>query len=71
MVSAKVDVVDFESEENDLMDDDTAMDDGNADVFPTPAHKLKSTITGGTCQLDDGIPNKTKGRGFTKETDVE
>jgi RNA-binding protein 8A len=64
MVDAEVDAVDFEPEEDDLMDDDTTMDDGNADVVPTPAPKLKSTIMGGTSQLDDGGPKKTKGRGF-------
>jgi RNA-binding protein 8A len=71
MADAEVDAVDFELEEDDLMDDDTTMDDGNADVVPTPVPKLKSTIMGGTSQLDDGGPNKTKGRGFRKETDVE
>jgi hypothetical protein len=35
---AEVDAVDFELEEDDLMDDDTTMDDGNADIVPTPMH---------------------------------
>jgi hypothetical protein len=47
------------------------MDDGNADVVPTPKPKLKSTIMGGTSQLDDGGPDKTERRGFRNETDVE
>ena len=64
MVDAEVDVLDFELEEDDLMDDDTTMDDGNADIFPTPAPKLKSTITGGTSQLNNGGLKKTKGRGL-------
>jgi hypothetical protein len=71
MVDTEVDAVDFEPEEDDLMDDDIMMDDVNADVVPTPTPKFKSTITGGTSQLDDGIPNKTKGRGFRKENDIE
>jgi hypothetical protein len=46
MAGAKVDAIDFEPKEDDLMDDDTKMDDGNADVVPICAPKLKSTITG-------------------------
>jgi hypothetical protein len=45
MADTKVDAVDFEMEEDDLMNDDTTMDDGNEDV-PTPMLKFKSTITG-------------------------
>jgi hypothetical protein len=71
MAGAEVDAMDFEPEEDDLMDDDTTMDDGNAETVPTPAPKLKSTITGGTSRLDDGGPDNTKRRGFRKETDVE
>jgi RNA-binding protein 8A len=71
MVGAEVDVDDFEPEEDDMMDDDTAMDDGNADVVHTLAPKFKLTIMGGTSQLGDGDPDKTKGRGFRKDTDVE
>ena len=66
MFSTEVDAVDFKLEEDDLMDDDMTMDDGNANVVPTSVPKLKSTITGGTYQLDDGSPNKTKGRDFRK-----
>jgi hypothetical protein len=47
MVDVEVDVVNFEPEEDDMMDDDTPMDDGNADIVPTPTPKLKSTIMGG------------------------
>jgi hypothetical protein len=43
----EVDAMNSESEEDDLMDDDTTMDDGNAENLPTPAPKLKSTITNG------------------------
>ena len=58
-------------EEDDLMGNDTEMDDGNADVVPTPVPKFKSTIMGGTSWLDDGSPDKTNKRGFRKETDIE
>jgi RNA-binding protein 8A len=71
MANAEVDADDFESEEDDLMDGDKTMDDGNVDIVPTSAPKLKSTITGGTFQLSDGGPDKTEGRGFRKETDAE
>jgi hypothetical protein len=53
------------------MGDDMSMDDGNEDIFPTSAPKLKSTIMGGTSRLDDGGHEKTKRRGFIKETDAE
>jgi hypothetical protein len=66
MPDAEVDSIDFELEEDDLMDDDTTMDDGNADVVPTPTPKLKSTIMGGTSWLSDGGPDNTKRRGFGK-----
>ena len=59
-------MVDFEREDDDLMDDDMEMDDVNAYIFPTPMPKLKSTIMGGTSQLDDGSPSKSKGSGFRK-----
>jgi hypothetical protein len=58
-------------EEDDMMDDDTMMEYGNVDIFLTSALKLKSTTAGGTSQLNDGGPNKTKGRGFRKETNAE
>ena len=71
MAGVEVDAVDFDPEEDDLMDDDTTMDDGNADVVPTSTPKLKSSIIGGTSWLGDGGLNKTKGRGFRKEIGVE
>jgi hypothetical protein len=71
MVGVEVDAIDFEQEEYDLMDDDLMMDDGNAGIVPTPVPKLKSSITGGTSRLNDGDPEKTKGRGFRKETNAE
>jgi hypothetical protein len=68
MAGAEVDVMNSEPEEDDLMGDDTTMDDGNAETLPTPAPKLKSTITDGTSRLGDGGPDNTK-RSFRKETD--
>jgi hypothetical protein len=56
-----------EPEEDDLMGDDTTMDDGNVETLPTPVPKLKSTITNGTSHLGDGGPENTK-RSFRKET---
>jgi hypothetical protein len=52
------------------MDDDMAMDDGNAENLPTPAPKLKSTIMNGPSRLGDRIHDNTK-RSFRKETDGE
>ena len=40
--------MDSEPEEDDLMDNVMPMDDGNVDIVPTPAPKLKSTIMDGT-----------------------
>ena len=41
MVVAEVDAMNSRLEEDDLMGDDTEMDDGNAENLPTPATKLK------------------------------
>jgi RNA-binding protein 8A len=70
MAGTRVDAMDSEPEEDDMMDDDIIMDDGNAEIVPTPAPKLKSTITGGTSRLSDSGPDNTKRRSFIKETDV-
>jgi RNA-binding protein 8A len=71
MDGTEVDAMDSEPEEDDLMEDDMTMDDGNAKIFPTLAPKLKSTIMGGTSQLSDGGPENTKRRSSRKETDIE
>ncbi|KAG5517492.1 hypothetical protein RHGRI_038035 [Rhododendron griersonianum] len=55
MANVDVEAVDFEPEEDDLMDDDGAVD-ADAAIIP----KLKSAITGGG-------PKRTKGRGFREE----
>ena len=70
MAGAEVDVMNSELEEDDLMGDDMTMDDGNEKTLPTPAPKLKSTITDETSHLVDGGLDNTK-RSFRKETDVE
>ncbi|XP_059665321.1 RNA-binding protein Y14A [Cornus florida] len=61
MANADVEAVDFEPEDDDLMDEDGAVD---VDASPKAAlPKLKSAIT--------GAPKKTKGRGFREEADTE
>jgi hypothetical protein len=67
---AEVDAMNSEPEEDDLMDDDTTMDDGNAENLPTPVPKLKSTIMNGPSRLGDRSHDNTK-RSFRKETDGE
>jgi hypothetical protein len=69
MAGAEVDVMDS-NREDDLMGDDAAMDDDNADTVPTLVPKFKSTIMVETSQLSDGGPDNTK-RSFRKEFDVE
>ncbi|KAG6471867.1 hypothetical protein ZIOFF_069314 [Zingiber officinale] len=60
-VVGEVDVVDFEPDEDDLMDEDV----GAAEADPSPAPKLRSTVAGsGSSGLE---PRKTKGRGFREE----
>ncbi|CAI0450187.1 unnamed protein product [Linum tenue] len=60
--------VDFEPEEDDLMDEEGAVDvDASSPRAPHP--KLKSAITGGAST--SVAPKKTKGRGFREEADAE
>jgi hypothetical protein len=68
MPGAEVDVMDSEPEEDDLMGDDTTMDDGNAETVPTPAPKLKSTITGGTSGSVMAVLTTPKGVSEKKPT---
>jgi RNA-binding protein 8A len=70
MVVAEVDAMNFDPEEDDLMDNDMEMDDGNAENISTPAPKLKLTIMNGTSRLGDVGDDNTK-RSFRKETDGE
>lgn len=62
MATAEAEALDFEPEDDDLMDEDVG------DLSPraaAPMPKLKSAITGGSA------PRKTKGRGFREEADAE
>ncbi|GAV65054.1 RRM_1 domain-containing protein [Cephalotus follicularis] len=65
MASADVEALDFEPEDDDLMDEDGGVDDNNNASSPraAPLPKLKSAITGGA--------KKTKGRGFREESDAD
>ncbi|KAA8549790.1 hypothetical protein F0562_001474 [Nyssa sinensis] len=68
MANADVEAVDFEPEDDDLMDEDGAVD---VDASPRAAlPKLKSAITGGS-SFATTAPKKIKGRGFREETDAE
>jgi RNA-binding protein 8A len=62
MAGADVEAVDFELEEDDLMDNDAV------EVNDAPAPKLKSAITGGG-DNSSTVARKTKGRGFREESD--
>ncbi|KAL3828213.1 hypothetical protein ACJIZ3_017015 [Penstemon smallii] len=66
MANAEVEAVDFEPEDDDLMDEDVG------DVSPNRASasipRLKSAITGGG---SSSAPKKTKGRGFRDESAAE
>ena len=71
MASADVETVDFEPEDDDLMDEDGAVD---VDASPRPAHhKLRSAITGvaSSSLAAAAAPKKTKGRGFREETGAD
>jgi len=75
MATAEVDAVDFEPEEDDLLDDDVPMED--VEVVTAQAPKLKSTITStgsGATSVGGGAGaagRKTKGRGFREEVNVD
>ncbi|KAE8692929.1 RNA-binding protein 8A [Hibiscus syriacus] len=62
MASADVEAVDFDPEDDYLMDEDAAGDASPQEAMP----KLKSAITGGASTSLSG-PKKTKGRGFRDE----
>jgi len=75
MTTAEVDAVDFEPEEDDLLDDDVPMED--VEVVTAQAPKLKSTITtpgSGATSVGGGagaVGRKTKGRGFREEVNLD
>ncbi|THF95287.1 hypothetical protein TEA_018467 [Camellia sinensis var. sinensis] len=67
MANADVEAVDFEPEEDDLMDEEGAVEvEASSPRAPLP--KLKSAITGGS---SSSSAKKTKGRGFREETDAD
>ncbi|ERM93822.1 RNA-binding protein 8A [Amborella trichopoda] len=66
MATAEVEAVDFEPEDDDLMDEDAQIE-----VEAPSAPKLKSTITGGSSRFPELIAQKKKGRGFREETSEE
>ncbi|KAF7827321.1 RNA-binding protein Y14 [Senna tora] len=69
--AADGEAVDFEPEDDDLMDEDGGADaDATASPNAPPLPKLKSAITGGASSSLGG-PKKTKGRGFRHETDAD
>ncbi|MQL84350.1 hypothetical protein Taro_016854 [Colocasia esculenta] len=74
MAAADVEAVDFEPDEDDLMDEDGAVDVDVSPV-PQPLPKLRSTITGARSTYavgeSSGVPRKTKGRGFREEGEVD
>ncbi|KAL3529936.1 hypothetical protein ACH5RR_009258 [Cinchona calisaya] len=61
MANPEVEAVDFEPEDDDLMDEDV---DAASPRAPIP--KLKSAITGGSSS-SFSVPKKTKGRGFRED----
>ncbi|CAA6654209.1 unnamed protein product [Spirodela intermedia] len=73
MAAADVEAVDFEPDEDDLMDEDGAVDVDVSPV-PQPLPKLRSTITSGRSAYAAGessVTRKTKGRGFREEAEVD
>lgn len=66
-----VEVVDFEPDEDDLMDEDAGADMDDPSLGP-PVPRLRSTITpAGGGDASHGGPKKTKGRGFRDEATAE
>ncbi|KAJ6964509.1 RNA-binding protein Y14-like [Populus alba x Populus x berolinensis] len=71
MANTEAEAVDFEPEEDDLMDEDGAADADASSSPRAPLPKLKSAITGGSTSSSLSAPKKTKGRGFREEVDAE
>ncbi|GAB2229242.1 hypothetical protein Droror1_Dr00023380 [Drosera rotundifolia] len=70
MATAEAEAVDFEPEDDDLMDEDGVADDVSP-AAAAPIPKLKSAITGGGGGSSSLVPKKTKGRGFGERADAE
>ncbi|KAF5189906.1 Rna-binding protein 8a [Thalictrum thalictroides] len=66
MAAVDAEALDFEPEDDDLMDEDAGVDIDTSPRAQQP--KLKSAITGGS---SFSAPKKTKGRGFREETVAE
>ncbi|XP_059430196.1 RNA-binding protein Y14 [Corylus avellana] len=65
--AAEVEAVDFEPEDDDLMDEDGGVDTADASASPrAPLPKLKSAITGGASS-SAAASRKIKGRGFRQD----
>ena len=65
MANIEAEAVDFEPEEDDLMDEDV----GASDLSPRAGHpRLRSAIAGAN---DESANRKTKGRGFREEKDSD
>jgi len=71
MANTEAEAVDFEPEDDDLMDEDGAADVDVSSSPRAPLPKLKSAITGGSASPSLSAPKKTKGRGFREEVDTE
>ncbi|GMP46820.1 hypothetical protein CsSME_00014837 [Camellia sinensis var. sinensis] len=71
MANIDVEAVDFEPEDDDLMDEDGTVDVNTASPR-APLPKLKSAITDGSSAFAAATaPKKTKGRGFQEESDAD
>ncbi|CAN0901814.1 RNA-binding protein Y14, partial [Linum grandiflorum] len=70
MANVESEAVDFEPEEDDLMDEEGAIDVDASSSPRAQQPKLKSAITGGA-STSLAAPKKTKGRGFREEADAE
>ncbi|KAF4387288.1 RNA-binding protein Y14 [Cannabis sativa] len=70
MANADVEAVDFEPEDDDLMDEDGAPDADAAASPHAPLPKLKSAITGGGASSSLS-QKKTKGRGFREDPNAD
>ncbi|CAN1751032.1 RNA-binding protein Y14 [Linum perenne] len=70
MANVEAEAVDFEPEEDDLMDEEGAVEVDASSPRAQQQPKLKSAITGGA-STSLAAPKKTKGRGFREEADAE
>ncbi|XP_008227206.1 PREDICTED: RNA-binding protein 8A [Prunus mume] len=71
MASADVETVDFDFQEDDLMDEEGAVDAEPSASPRAPQPKLKSAITGVGASASPAAPKKTKGRGFREDLNAD